>query len=159
MLTLPWITFATFVVAAAIIGFQHPGQVSRTRRFFYCSIDYKSFTNSISIFCAINLFIIMSLEFAIGYNIFRNWRAVRKGIYSGEVSFSMVIRVVCFAVYVLIGAVLSLLSIKAPKSPVPDIWLASIGIFIVLVFGTQREIWHALQFWKSREKAKIDLVA
>jgi hypothetical protein len=98
-------------------------------------------------------------------------------MHSGEVSFSMVIRVVCFAVYVLIGAVyvsivsptcpriltaphrLSLLSIKAPNSPVPDIWLASIGIFIVFVFGTQREVWHAVQFWKSRARTKIDLLA
>jgi len=53
---------------------------------------------------------------------------------------------------------LSLLSIKAPNSPVPDLWLASIGLFIALVFGTQREVWHALKSWKPREKPRIDLL-
>jgi hypothetical protein len=41
MLTLPWITFAAYVVAAAIIGFQKPGKVSRNRRFFYCSVNFN----------------------------------------------------------------------------------------------------------------------
>jgi len=40
MLTLPWIAFAAFVVAAAILGFPRPGKVSRDRRFFYCSVNF-----------------------------------------------------------------------------------------------------------------------
>jgi len=162
LLSIPWITFAAFVTVSAAIGFQNPSLVTRNRRFFYCSLDYTSFTSSISIFCGINLLITMAMQASIAYNIYRNWRAVRKGMDMGDVNLSMAIRVICFEGYIIIGLVLAFLSINAPKSPVPDIWLASIGIFIVLIFGTQREVWEALKSWRGRKRSKgpkIDLMA
>lgn len=39
---MPWLAFAAYVTASAVIGFQNPTQVTRNRRFFYCSLQANS---------------------------------------------------------------------------------------------------------------------
>lgn len=174
LLTLPWIAFAVYVSASASIGLQNPDAVTRNRRFFYCSVKNKNFTRWISIFCAVVFLVIMVMQASIGYNIFRNWRAVRRGE-SKDVNLSMAIRVICFVASVFIGLILSILAIDStPNSPIPDLWLASVGLFVVFIFGTQRDVWDALKCCPSREnwrlpkftlgvrrkeKSQVDLVA
>lgn len=90
----------------------------------------------------------------------RNWRAVRSGISNGQVDLSLLFRVFCFGFYVFIGLILSFVSIKAPKSPVPDLWLASVGLSVALIFGTQRNVLQALRFWDKTprwQEKRVDL--
>ncbi|KAG8861589.1 hypothetical protein FRB91_003711 [Serendipita sp. 411] len=162
LLAAPWIMFSIWATAAAWLGFHNPDKISRSRRFFYCSLDFDPFSSSISVFCAAILLVTMFFEASIGVSLVRNWRAVRSGITSGRVEISMLVRVICFGVYVFIGLVLSVLSIKAPASPVPDLWLASVGLSIVLIFGTQRNIWVAISNWRPRRQWKekaVDLTS
>jgi hypothetical protein len=42
---------------------------------------------------------------------------------------------------------MSLVSIKAPKSPIPDLYFASVGFVIVLIFGTQKNVFSSLMLW------------
>ncbi|KIM26323.1 hypothetical protein M408DRAFT_9958 [Serendipita vermifera MAFF 305830] len=155
LLTLPWIAFAVYVSASASIGLQNPDAVTRNRRFFYCSVKNKNFTRWISIFCAVVFLVIMVMQASIGYNIFRNWRAVRRGE-SKDVNLSMAIRVICFVASVFIGLILSILAIDStPNSPIPDLWLASVGLFVVFIFGTQRDVWDALKCCPSRENWRL----
>lgn len=42
---------------------------------------------------------------------------------------------------------MSLVSIEAPSTPIPDLYLASVGFVIVLIFGTQKNVIVSLTMW------------
>jgi hypothetical protein len=42
---------------------------------------------------------------------------------------------------------MSLVSIKAPDSPIPDLYFASVGFVIALIFGTQKNVFISLGLW------------
>jgi len=147
LLVIPWIIFAIWATGAAWIGYHDPFRISRHRRFFYCSLDYGPFSTAMSIFCTLTLLVTLGFGVSIGRTVWRNWRAVRKGLSTGEIDMSLAIRVTCFMFYVCIGLIMSLISIKAPKSPIPDLYFASVGFVIVLIFGTQKNILISLGLW------------
>ncbi|PVG04075.1 hypothetical protein CPB86DRAFT_778308 [Serendipita vermifera] len=158
----PWIIWLIWATAAAWTGYHNPSRLSRNRRFFYCSLDFSRFSDGISAFCGIVLLVTIALEVSIVINIVRNWRAVRTDITAGNVDISLLIRVVFFGIYTFIGVVLGFLSIRAPKSPVPDLWLASVGLIVALIFGTQKNVAVALYSFITRRKnwreKRVDLL-
>jgi hypothetical protein len=49
-----------------------------------------------------------------------------------------------------------LLSLVAPKSPLPDIWVATVPMVVVLIFGSQKDVFRTLAFWRKRkEKSQV----
>jgi len=37
----------------------------------------------------------------------------------------------------------------APKSPIPDLWIASVPIIVIVIFGSQKDVFQALFFWRK----------
>ena len=37
----------------------------------------------------------------------------------------------------------------APKSPIPDLWIASVPIIVVIIFGSQKDVFQVLFFWRK----------
>jgi len=151
LLAAPYIVYGSWATAAAWLGIQHQEDVSRNRRFFYCSLDHPQLTNGIGIFTALILTITMTFEIWIAVILRKNWRDIRRAGSGGGVALDLIFRVCLFGVYVIMGMVLSLLSIVAPKSPIPDLWVASVGIVVVLIFGSQKDVFRTLMFWRKRE--------
>jgi len=143
----PWIVFGTFGAAGAWIGYQEPFRISRHRRFFYCSLDFDPFSKAISIFCTLTLTITLGFGVSIGRVIWKNWRVVRKGLSDGNVDMSLLLRVAGFVFYVGIGLIMASISIVAPSTPIPDLYLASVGFVLALIFGTQRNVFTSLALW------------
>ncbi|KAJ3498972.1 hypothetical protein NLJ89_g10149 [Agrocybe chaxingu] len=73
------------------------------------------------------------------------------------------IRIICFGFYVIICMSLSLLSVKSPSTPVPDVLISTAATVFLLIFGTQPDILSVLCFWKKPksqravESHKLDL--
>jgi len=65
------------------------------------------------------------------------------------VELSLPIRVMAFGLYVIVAMSLSLLSVHAPESPVPDLVIACAATVVILIFGTQPDIYRALLFWRK----------
>lgn len=152
LVVIPYIGLGSFATATAFVGSMNPSSVSRDRRFFYCSVESELLTNSITVFSALVLIVTLWLEAWIGWMLYKHWRTVRqKGVNKppGALSLSLVCRVVAFGIYVFLGISLSLLSIQAPVSPVPDMALATMGSAVVLIFGSQRDILRGLCFWRK----------
>ncbi|PVG04074.1 hypothetical protein CPB86DRAFT_200432 [Serendipita vermifera] len=150
----PWISWLSWSTAAAWLIPQHPDKLSRNRRFFYCSLEYNPYSDGISAFCGIILFIATILEVSIIIDMTRGWRAVRKGVATGAVDISTLIRVLFFSLYTILGLVFGFLSIKAPKSPLPDLWLASVGLMTAVVFGATKSVFAALFSWGAQRKVE-----
>jgi len=155
LLILPYIPFAGFATASAWVGLRDLTFLTRDRRVFYCSVQNSLLTNSISICVAVTLVATIILEVWIGIILHRNWRALRKAGNGSGFDVSLVLRVIVFGGYVFIGLILSLLSIVAPKTIVPDMWIASVGLAVVLIFGSQGDVIRVFMFWKKDQERTL----
>ncbi|EJD53923.1 hypothetical protein AURDEDRAFT_110618 [Auricularia subglabra TFB-10046 SS5] len=161
IIILPYVVYFSFAAVAAMIASRNPLRVDRERRFFYCSINASTFSTIVALFAALLLVITTVLEAWIGITLYRNRQIIKqadptalddKKKISGE-DLQFAIRVSIFGGYILIGIALSLLSIVAPTSPVPDMVMASMGTAVFLVFGTQPRVWLVWRdVFKSKER-------
>jgi len=163
MIIAPYVAWMTFILATATVGALHPQNVSRGRRFFYCSLQSELLTDIITTVAAVFLLATFVLE---GWTLalfYKHWNIVY-GNEERPFELNMPIRVLAFGLYVVIAISLSLLSVTSPSSPVPDLVIAFAATAIMLIFGTQPDILRALCFWKKappilvkNEKAKVDI--
>jgi len=137
MLITPYVAFFVTMLATAIIGAANPRDVSRSRRFFYCSVKSDPLSNSVLLFAAVFLTGTVIIEVWIVIILYRQRTTLRE--------ISMPIRVLVYGAYITIILSLSLLSVKSPESPAPDLILASAPSLFLLIFGTQKDI---LYFWR-----------
>ncbi|KAF9451747.1 hypothetical protein P691DRAFT_723570 [Macrolepiota fuliginosa MF-IS2] len=150
----PYIVFFVCVIVTAVIGASNPGRVSRNRRFFYCSLDFLPFTNTLTIVSAIILFATFVFGVWTVVILCKQWKIQKDNTAtSGSLDFSLPIRIVAFGFYIIIALSLSLLSIKSPQSPVPDLVIASAATVVMLIFGTQRDILQVICFWKWEKRS------
>ncbi|PAV21144.1 40S ribosomal S7 [Pyrrhoderma noxium] len=154
LLLSPYVAFIVFVVWTAIVGYQNPKLVSRERRFFYCSVKNLPLTNTMTVFSFCVLLITTCLEVWIIYTTYKHWRVLRANDSSerGGTDLNLIIRTAAFGFWVFIGMILSLLSLKAPQSPIPDMVLATMGSAVVLIFGTQRDVLRAWMFCRRKPR-------
>lgn len=40
----------------------------------------------------------------------------------------------------------------APKSPIPDLWVATVPMVVVVIFGSQKDVFRTLAFWRKRKQ-------
>jgi hypothetical protein len=158
LVVIPYVGLGLFATATATVGYMNPSSISRDRRFFYCSVESKALTDTLTLFSTVVLISTLGLETWIGLMLYKHWRILRENGLSkppGGLNVSLVCRVVAFGTYVFLGISLSLLSMRAPDSPVPDMALATMGSAVVLIFGTQRDILRALCFWRTRQSPVV----
>jgi len=78
MLVLPWFFFTASVLATALVGSANPDQISRNRRFFYCSVQSPWLSITILAFCAIALLMTIVTEVWTVTLLYKRWVAVRE---------------------------------------------------------------------------------
>jgi hypothetical protein len=157
MLVAPYIALATFTIATAIVSIKYPQEVNRRRRFFYCSLHFDKLTTVMSLFTSAVLLVVTVLEIQLAYNMYRNWRGIRKAGHSGGVQLQLVLRVLVFGFYCFTGMIISAVSIVEHKSPVPDLFCATTGLSTFLVFGTQPDVLNAWAFWRNRSSKSVGI--
>ncbi|TFK43286.1 hypothetical protein BDQ12DRAFT_171976 [Crucibulum laeve] len=155
MLITPYVAFFIGVLVTAIVGANDPSRVSRNRRFFYCSVQSLPLTNTITIFAAIVLLATFVIEVWTVLILYKRWTALRAGGSSlrWSMELNLPVRIMGFGFYIIIAMSLSLLSIKSPSSPVPDLVIASAATVVMLIFGTQLDILRVLFFWRKDSSA------
>ncbi|KAF5393738.1 hypothetical protein D9757_000327 [Collybiopsis confluens] len=151
MMILPYAAWVTSIVVTAFVGAAEPTHVSRDRRFFYCSVKSDTLTDTLTLFSAAVLFATLVLEVWTIVLFYKRWNSIERGS-SGmftAAELNLPARILSFGVYLLVAMSLSLLSIKSPESPAPDLMIASAATVLILIFGTQPDIIRALSFWKK----------
>lgn len=153
MIIAPYAVWIVLIVATALVGSMDLTKVSRDRRFFYCSVDSDNLTDTLTIFAAIVLFATLVFEAWTIVLFYRRWTSLERGS-SGmftAAELNLPLRILAFGIYLGIALSLSLLSIKSPESPIPDLTIASAATVLIVIFGTQRDVLRALCFWKDIE--------
>jgi len=149
LVVMPYVALIAFAGVTLYVGVKNPERVSRDRRFFYCSVKDTILTNTITTFSFVVLLVTICLEVWIIVLTYKHWRVLRANVQNdAAANLNLIMRTSAFAMWVFLGMGLSLLSFRAPESPVPDMALATMGSAVVLVFGTQRDILQALAFWR-----------
>ncbi|KAF7776136.1 hypothetical protein Agabi119p4_4529 [Agaricus bisporus var. burnettii] len=152
----PYVVYMIFVIATAIIGANNPERVSRSRRFFYCSLDFLPLTNALTIVSATILFVTFVLEVWTAVMLIKQYKIRRDNIPEvKKLDISLPIRIIIFGFYVIIAMSLSLLSTTSPESPVPDLMIASGATVVLLIFGTQKDILGVLFFRKMHTSSPV----
>ncbi|KAF8165091.1 hypothetical protein B0H34DRAFT_222492 [Crassisporium funariophilum] len=139
MLVAPYVAFFVSILATAIIGAADPSHVSRSRRFFYCSVESLPLTNTITIFAAIMLFATLVIIVWTVVILYKQWKSLREtgSRLQWSMDLSLPLRILGFGIYIIVAMSLSLLSVQSPSSPVPDLVIASAATVLLLIFGTQ----------------------
>jgi len=150
MMITPYAAWVTSIVATAFVGSADPTHVSRDRRFFYCSVKSDPLTDTLTLFSAAVVFATLVLEVWTIVLFYKRWNSIERGS-SGmftAAELNLPVRILSFGIYLLVAMSLSLLSVKSPESPAPDLMIASAATVLILIFGTQPDIIRALSFWK-----------
>ncbi|KAF7433395.1 hypothetical protein PC9H_005345 [Pleurotus ostreatus] len=152
LLIAPYVALLLTVIATAVVGASNPSKISRNRRFFYCSVEADPLTDTMTVVAASILLATVILEIWTVVYLYRLSRTIKRtgGKVSSIIDLSFPIRIIAFGFYVMIALSLSLLSITTPRSPVPDLMISTAATVVIVIFGTQRDILHALFFWCHR---------
>jgi len=159
MITAPYLALLISIIATATVGALNPDSVSRDRRYFYCSVKSELLSGTIAAFGAVFLFATVVFEVWTLFILYKNWMGVKQAGAKPRISIelSLPLRTMAFGFYVFVAMSLSLLSMKAPESPIPDLVIACAATVVILIFGTQPDIIRALCFW--RKEPTVDLNA
>ncbi|OCH91224.1 hypothetical protein OBBRIDRAFT_543779 [Obba rivulosa] len=144
----PYLTFIIFAAVGTHLGLRHSDLVNRDRLYFYCSIKWKPFTDTVGIFTALVCIVATVLECRLLVVLSRNWRALRRAGLGTGIDLQLIVRVCIFTVYILIGTVISLSSIWIGDGVLTNMWAASGGMASFLIFSTQADVFRAWCFWR-----------
>jgi len=153
MLVAPYFAFFICVLATITVGAAYPERISRDRRFFYCSVKSDPLTNTLMTYAAFVLTATFVLEVWTMCILYKRRLALRRQGSSLRTTMELnfPLRIIAFGFYIIIALSLSVLSVKSPESPVPDLVIASAASVVILIFGTQRDIIRVLCFWRAEE--------
>jgi len=155
MLVAPYVTQIAFTVAALVLSFQHPEGVTRDRKVLYCSLKYFPLSNAMSIFTLMVGIGITVLLVQLTITLYRTWKCLSDTGRATAVEFSVILRVVLFGVYIFFGMCVSLISVFDGDSVIPDIYAASTGTVLFLIFGTQADVWRVWMFWRKPTPQRV----
>jgi hypothetical protein len=155
MLSAPYIAQFSFSMANLIVALENPTKVNRKKRFFYCSLKVPALINAMTLFTFIVSVGILMLQLQLAAILYRNWRGIRKAGRSSGVDVQLILRVLAFGIYVFFGMVANVISTFVERSFAPDIYAATFGTVVLLVFGTQPDILRVWCFWRSQSPNQI----
>jgi len=143
MIAAPYFMFGVWSISAFVLIMGNREKVTRNRRFFYCSMDYPLFFYARSLFTAFVCIIITIIGICISVTLYRNRRSIRKAGRSGSTDIQLVVRILAFGLYVFVSIIFSLMSAWGKRTIVPaSIFNATIGVAVMLIFGSQPDLWR-----------------
>ncbi|KAF9463059.1 hypothetical protein BDZ94DRAFT_1322140 [Collybia nuda] len=148
MLSAPYIAQCSFTIATLILAWNNTELVNRHRRFFYCSLNNNGLAMGMWLFTLTIGLGILVLGVALGSTLYRNWRALRKVGQKSGVEVQLFVRVLIFVAYIAFGMFAITISIFDPHNLMPDLYAATIGAAVFLLFGTQPDVLRVWCFWR-----------
>jgi len=147
MLSAPYIVQIAFSVTALVGSLRHPQLITRARRFFYCTLKWHNLAMAMTLFTAIIGAAISLTMIYLAVLLYRNWHGFRHAGRPSHVHGQLLLRVFIFGGYIVFGFVVNIISMVAPHNLAPDMYAATIGTVIFLVFATQADVLRTWCFW------------
>ncbi|TFK40809.1 hypothetical protein BDQ12DRAFT_467703 [Crucibulum laeve] len=154
MLSAPYIAQCSFTIATLFVSIDHPDKVNRAHRYFYCALRSLPIFWSVTIFTAVFCLFIFILEVHLSMKVYRIWRGRRNAGRSSGLDIQLVLRVLAFGLYITFGMVVNVISMLNYDSVLPDMYAATVGTVVFLVFGTQSDVLRVWAFWLPEKKRR-----
>jgi len=147
MLSAPYIVQIAFSAVALYGSLENPQHVTRARRFFYCALKWNKLAMAMMLFTSIvGTAITVSMVY-LAVLLYRNWHGFRHAGRPSHVHGQLLLRVFIFGGYIVFGFAVNIISMVAPHNLAPDMYAATIGTVVFLVFGTQADVLRTWCFW------------
>ncbi|KAJ7366904.1 hypothetical protein DFH08DRAFT_948899 [Mycena albidolilacea] len=158
MLSAPYLVEIAFSVTALVGSLEHPQRVSRARRYFYCTLRWNKLSMAMMLYTsAVGVAIIIAMIY-LAVILYRNWHGFRHAGRPSHVHGPLLLRVFIFGGYIIFGFAVNVIFMLAPHNLAPDMYAATIGTVIFLVFGTQADVLRTWCFWMSEPQPQMETV-
>lgn len=154
LLGVPYVFFAMFTAIAAKLGTDYPTRVSRVQKYFYCSIDLAPFNYAVAILSALACFGAIALYAHLVICLWRARRSLMPFAPPANISVDFCVRIGVFAVCMLTATLAKLVSLGDLNTVFPDMFMASVGLAVFFIFGTQMDVIHAWLSWRRPKFAR-----
>ncbi|KAJ7250839.1 hypothetical protein B0H12DRAFT_1120061 [Mycena haematopus] len=158
MLSAPYIVQIGFSITALVGSLRHPERVTRALRFFYCAVKWRRLSMAMTLFTSIVGAAITITMIYLAVLLYRNWHGFRDAGRPSHVHGQLLLRVFIFGGYIVFGFAVNIISMVAPHNLAPDMYAATIGTVIFLVFGTQADVLRTWCFWLTRSDPRASTV-
>ncbi|KAJ7212084.1 hypothetical protein GGX14DRAFT_621661 [Mycena pura] len=149
MLSAPYVAQVVFSTATLVASLHHPENVTRSRRVFYCTLHFPLLSLARSLFTGVVGVGVVILMVRLAVLLWRNWHGMRHAGRPSRIDAQIMLRVLIFGAYLVFGLAANIIYVAAPRSVIPDMYAATIGTAIFLVFGTQADVLRTWCFWMS----------
>ncbi|KAJ7672794.1 hypothetical protein B0H17DRAFT_179209 [Mycena rosella] len=140
MLSAPYITQLAFSCAALALSVAHPADVSRPRGGLYCALHRPALAFAMSLTTALT---------GLSGGVLMVRLALRLHRTRDDFNAPLLLRVLVFSAYLVLGFAVNIISMVDAHSRVPDVYAATIGTVLFLVFGTQADVLRTWCFWRG----------
>ncbi|KAF9507030.1 hypothetical protein BS47DRAFT_1352149 [Hydnum rufescens UP504] len=137
----PYATYFFIAIPVLVVAFLNQNRV--IRRQLYCYIEMPFVPYVVGILSGVILLLTLILQVWTAYILRRDYRRI---LDRGVVDTPLAIRVIGFAVYILICTALSFAAIADFTAVVPDLFVSTVPLAAFFIFGSQRNI---LRIWRS----------
>jgi len=148
LLCAPYLALALFVAIGAKLGAEYRDKVDRDQHFFYCAVDLTPFIASVALFSVLVSLAAVGLYAHLILKLCRNRNTLRRPGQTDDVNIAFLVRVGVYALYMLTATVANLVLLGDEQTVFPDMFIASVGMAVFLIFGSQRELIQAWRFWR-----------
>ncbi|KAJ7134659.1 hypothetical protein C8R44DRAFT_730039 [Mycena epipterygia] len=147
MLSAPYVVQIAFSGATLAESLRHPEMVNRAHRFFYCALRFPVLSFAMALFTGVVGLGIGVLMLYLTVKLYRNWHGMRDAGRPSGIDVQFLVRVLIFSMYIVFGFAVNIISMVAPHNLAPDLYAATIGTVVFLVFGTQADVLRTWCFW------------
>ncbi|PBK75094.1 hypothetical protein ARMSODRAFT_951169 [Armillaria solidipes] len=154
MLSAPYVAQCSFSIAALAISVSHPKLVSLHHRNLYCSLAYPHLSIAMGWFTFTVCVAIIAFETYLAIFMYRNYHGMRQARHSTGLHLALLLRVLIFGLYILFGIVANFLFMYTQQTFIGDMYLATMGTVVLLVFGSQADVVRVWCFWRRGNLCK-----
>jgi hypothetical protein len=152
-LGLPYVVFFIFTTTTAVFEHKYSFAVNGDNG-LYCTFTWKPFYTYVGpLFCLVMLIIILGFELAVVINLYRLHKLIHTifPLATQRAPPSLFIRVLIFTSYSIITFITCILFLSDSSSHWGYLMEASIPLAVVVVFGTQKDLFLTWSFWKPKK--------
>ncbi|PBK97405.1 hypothetical protein ARMGADRAFT_987092 [Armillaria gallica] len=154
MLSAPYIAQCSFSIAALAISVSHPRLVNLRHRKLYCSLEHLRLYSAMGWFTFAVCVAIIAFEIYLAIFMYRNYRGMRQARHSTGLHLALLLRVLIFGLYILFGIAANFVFMYTQHTRIGDMYLATMGTVVLLVFGSQADVLRVWCFWRRDDLRK-----
>jgi len=154
LMGVPYMVLSIFSAIGVALAVQHIDRVSRERQYFYCSLDWEPYTIAVAVLATLLCATAIIIQLRTAHMLSQQWSSISRRSQLDRPDLNLMIRLGIFTAYLTTSTAINLASIWAVKNVLPDMFSASVGMALFLIFVSDRDVIHAWKFWKKQPRIR-----